>query len=33
MFKDAETSKFTDAELDSALNSISLFSVTLIGKL
>ena len=28
-----ETSKLTDAELDSALNSISLFSVTLIGKL
>ena len=33
MFKEAETLKSTDPELDSALNSISVFSVNLSGKL
>jgi hypothetical protein len=33
MFKDAETLKLTAPELDSALNSRSLFSVIFRGKL
>jgi hypothetical protein len=33
MFREADTLKSTEAELDSALNSTSVFSVNLIGKL